>query len=374
MKAETLFRALLPLLCLCPAAWSQSVPVPPEPAVAAPSLAAAAPPPAISVPTDATEMMKLAAQINGLQGGNIKPWHLKASFQLYDDKGKPSEQGTMEEYWAAPHKYKLIYMSPSFTQTEWGTEDGKRYRIGAQSRRPRLLALVQSQLLAPLPTEAAMSKVSFTRYPVTLGGISYSCVSMRHEIEGLKNPPAGLFPAYCFDIATLALRVRLFPGGDQFIANEIVSFQNRYLPKAIHINSLNKPRLDVHMDSLTGLQSVIPPDFDRPANATIVQDDEPVAVKPTHLPENTKPPVPTYHVDPEYPNDLRKQKPQGIVTLEIWIEVNGSVGEIRILRAPHPELAEVAVATVKQWKFKPATENGKPIECIINVAVNFRVY
>jgi hypothetical protein len=150
MNVRTLFRATLPLLCFCSVvAFSQSTPAAPEPA--ATSL------PAVSVPTDPAEMMKTAADLNGLEGGNIKPWHLKATFQLYDSDGKPSEQGTFEEYWAGPHKYKRIYISPSFTQTEWATEDGNYYRTGAKYRPSLALALVHRELQSPfhLPIKSA---------------------------------------------------------------------------------------------------------------------------------------------------------------------------------------------------------------------------
>ena len=76
-------------------AWSQT-------ATPATSTAAATAPSASTMPTDPAELMKLAAEVNGLHSDKLAPWHLKLSFQLYDFKGKPTEKGTFEEFWITP--------------------------------------------------------------------------------------------------------------------------------------------------------------------------------------------------------------------------------------------------------------------------------
>ena len=101
--------------------------------------------------------MKVAAELNGLDSDKLAPWHLKATFQLYDANGKPSEQGTYEELWAAPHKYKRTYISPSFTQTVWATEDGSYFRTGQVDIPRVILSYVRSQIANPLPAAAVLS-------------------------------------------------------------------------------------------------------------------------------------------------------------------------------------------------------------------------
>src|SRR5208283_3332280 len=55
----------------------------------------------------------------------LKPWHLKSTYQLYDDAGKPTEQGTYELWWASKQKYRSSWTRGSATYTEWHTADGK---------------------------------------------------------------------------------------------------------------------------------------------------------------------------------------------------------------------------------------------------------
>ena len=42
------------------------------------------------------------------------PFHLKMSFQVFDMKGKPAEQGEMEYWWAGPEGFHLDISAPSF--------------------------------------------------------------------------------------------------------------------------------------------------------------------------------------------------------------------------------------------------------------------
>ena len=65
-----------------------------------------------------------AEELNRIDDPSLSPWYLKVSFQLFDAKGKPAEQGTIEEWWHSPSSYKTVYTSPSYTATEIETPDG----------------------------------------------------------------------------------------------------------------------------------------------------------------------------------------------------------------------------------------------------------
>ena len=76
-------------------------------------------------------------------------------------------------------------------------------------------------------------------------------------------------------------------------------------------------------------------------------------------------------VEPPYPEIARKARIQGIVILEAVITKTGSVEEVKVLRALHPILDQAAVNAVKQWKYQPATLNGRPVKVYFTVTVNF---
>ena len=65
-----------------------------------------------------------ASHLSRINDVEMKPWHLKASFQLYDPNGKPSETGTIEEWWGGLALSKLRIESPSYTATIIENPDG----------------------------------------------------------------------------------------------------------------------------------------------------------------------------------------------------------------------------------------------------------
>src|ERR1700689_1205167 len=102
------------------------------------------------MPADPTERMLLAAKVNGLTGGEMQPWHLKASFQWMDENGNVKDQGTIEEWWAAPTKNRVTYTLTGISQTFYQTEHG-RFRSGFGGVVPELAVEAQNEFASPLP-------------------------------------------------------------------------------------------------------------------------------------------------------------------------------------------------------------------------------
>jgi hypothetical protein len=115
-----MIRARVDLVFLVAAAL-QAHPQSTTPQQAAP---AALKPADLPLPQDPKDILALGAKTNGLGGDDLKPWHLKASFETFDDKGKDPIKGTLEVFWAGPKKYKRIYTIPGFSQIEYATDHG----------------------------------------------------------------------------------------------------------------------------------------------------------------------------------------------------------------------------------------------------------
>jgi hypothetical protein len=69
--------------------------------------------------------MLQAAKLNTLIAGDLKPWHLKETYQSFDEKGNVADEGTLDESWAAPDKFKRTYSGRLYTQTDFGTDGGE---------------------------------------------------------------------------------------------------------------------------------------------------------------------------------------------------------------------------------------------------------
>lgn len=69
------------------------------------------------------------------------------------------------------------------------------------------------------------------------------------------------------------------------------------------------------------------------------------------------------NVPPPYPGLARRLGEEGEVRLDIQVRQDGSVGEVRLKKSSgSPSLDETAIETVKKWRFKPATLDGKPVD------------
>jgi periplasmic protein TonB len=77
--------------------------------------------------------------------------------------------------------------------------------------------------------------------------------------------------------------------------------------------------------------------------------------------------------EPEYSEEARKAKVQGTVTLRIVVTASGQVGSIRVIRSLGLGLDERAIEAVRQWHFRAATVDGKPVSTQAVVEVNFRL-
>src|SRR3954463_4533356 len=64
----------------------------------------------------------------------MKPWHMKGTYQLYDESGNPTQQGSYEYWWESPKVYRSSWNRPDATRTEWHTIEGKTVYKGTGDR------------------------------------------------------------------------------------------------------------------------------------------------------------------------------------------------------------------------------------------------
>jgi protein TonB len=84
-------------------------------------------------------------------------------------------------------------------------------------------------------------------------------------------------------------------------------------------------------------------------------------------------PVLIQSLEPVYPEAARKAGLEGTVILEAIIAAFGEVQEIRVLKSVHPLLDEAAERAVRQWRYRPATLNGRAVPVYLTVTVTFRL-
>jgi protein TonB len=80
-----------------------------------------------------------------------------------------------------------------------------------------------------------------------------------------------------------------------------------------------------------------------------------------------------YKVEPEFSEDARKAKFSGMVILAIEVDAAGHPRGFRVVQSPGLGLEQKAIDAVKQWRFKPGYQDGKPVVTSATVEVNFRL-
>jgi protein TonB len=82
-------------------------------------------------------------------------------------------------------------------------------------------------------------------------------------------------------------------------------------------------------------------------------------------------PGPIRKIDPKYPPTLINDHVEGEVVLYAVIRRDGSVDSIQLVRGIDEQLDANAMQALSQWKFRPATKQGVPIELEAIVHIPF---
>jgi TonB family protein len=93
----------------------------------------------------------------------------------------------------------------------------------------------------------------------------------------------------------------------------------------------------------------------------------------THIVGTIVAPVLLTKTDPEYSDEARRAKLQGIVVLHIDVDAHGQPQNIVVVQGLGLGLDQRAVDAVRQWKFRAGSVNGKPAVTSAEVQVTFRL-
>jgi TonB family protein len=75
---------------------------------------------------------------------------------------------------------------------------------------------------------------------------------------------------------------------------------------------------------------------------------------------------------PAYPPSLKQENIGGKVILQVSIDKQGNVTQVKILNPAHPDLSSAATSAIEQWKFAPIMKKNKAISAKFPVIVEFK--
>jgi TonB family protein len=109
--------------------------------------------------------------------------------------------------------------------------------------------------------------------------------------------------------------------------------------------------------SATSLKPIFQPAVEAPAQVHMSAQTAQVVARP---------------VDPSYPLLAKQMKVQGAVVLQALIGRSGGIDDLHVLSGP-AILSSAAMEAVKQWRFKPYLQDGKPVDTQARITVNFTI-
>ncbi len=80
-----------------------------------------------------------------------------------------------------------------------------------------------------------------------------------------------------------------------------------------------------------------------------------------------------HSVDPEFTDEARRVRYQGVSSLQIVVDAQGNVQRARVLHPIGMGLDQKAIEAVKQYKFKPAMLQGRAVPVEVNIEISFHL-
>lgn len=309
-----------------------------------------------TMPSDPKALMLLAVKTNGLTGPEIQPWHLKASYKILDEKGSTSDQGTYEEFWAGPTKYKRTFTGTAFTQSYYRSEKDF-LRSGVQKLPSELISDVRRELVEPMPDERTTQYMSFVVRQSEAGATKLICLSL--DGKTIYNAPSNLIGrAFCLDTEKPLLLISTSNAESaQYLHSDFQNFQGRSVAGNLKVFQDGKLGLTAHLEILEPLVTIQESDFAPPPDATPTPQKISISagVAQGFLPK---------HDNPVYPKGATSV---GAVIVRILIDTSGHVADPKFLAGP-PELRQASLDCIRKWTYKPYLLNGRPID--VDTTVN----
>jgi hypothetical protein len=141
------------------------------------SCAVSAQPTTVALPQDPATLLSVAYGKNGLTGPDVKPWHMHGTYHHFDSKGKAEYEGTYEEWWVSPTKYKLRFTSPNFSRTDYAN-GSSLLRDGTQELPPGPELLLRTSVIEPLIDPSLLRNSHCSSAPLKPAKFSFRACSL----------------------------------------------------------------------------------------------------------------------------------------------------------------------------------------------------
>jgi TonB family protein len=304
----------------------------------------------------------MGRKVNGLRGLDPLSWHVKASYEEFDQDGKSKDTGTYEEWWVSARQYKLVLHSPQLSLEEYGTDHGI-FRSGGQDWPTGPAGQVPMMIMQPVSARVGGPTTEFKSVERTFGSSKLPCTALVPRSAKKIDDDA---TEYCFASKNgVLLYSSSMRKAFQTMFQHISIVHGQYVAREIQAFLGGRPWLSIHVDTVESLDPSHPPDFTVPASGLPVKrrSDATGVIQEGALIKRAV---------PEYPVRAKAEHVEGIVIVSALLGTDGHIKKADALAGP-PLLQAAATDAVKKWEYSPSLMDGEPVEIGVMVRVEFRL-
>jgi TonB family protein len=298
------------------------------------------------------EAARHAVEQSQIAAPGSTPFHLKAS--VVETTNPASEyKAEIEEFWISPEKWRRTVTSPTFSQTLIVNGD-KTFEVDKGDYFPWWLNDLVTALFDPLPMLEALKDVNSQIRNPGGGENSTSCARLQVKV-GTPVAENSAFLVFCFEGSRGLLESVVTPGYDAEF-RDYKDFKKKHVSRRITIDPEPGTTIEAKVTELSELGNIDESLF-------TAQDSTPARerLRSVVVPESAARGFSVATPDVLWPT-VRSGKTSGVLSLYVSIDRNGHVREAWPLNSDNAGLDDAARKQVLKWEFKPAGENGAPVQ------------
>lgn len=305
----------------------------------------------------AVQQSKLA-----VTGGD--PFHLKAHIAT-TGRSRPEYSASVEEYWAAPDKWRRTVESAGFSQILVVNGDKVSEKLTGDYY-PFWLHDLVTAIFDPLPMADQLKRMQAQLEIPEDSAKSNSCLNMQSRV-GVAPVQNNVAFVFCFTGQKGLLQAVLTPAYRAQFAN-YQAFQNKWVARTITADFTPGVTIEAKITELTGFK----PSDESPF---AIENPTPAAeqMKTSQVGEDSARVLALKTPDVVWPA-VREGKTSGLISLYISNDRAGHVREVWPVASDNPELEKAAREQLLHWQYKPYTNGGpSQMEAVLTFAFSTRI-